>query len=295
MSELILGTAQFGAGYGITNTVGHISDSEMADILDVALHAGIDLFDTAPDYGEAQERLGGFGGPGVRRRFVSKFALPSTGNVEAGSRELFAPSLSALRVDELYGLLFHRVSDLRDSRASQAWESLRRARDAGNVARIGASIYDAADLEIVAERFPDLNLIQVPGNIIDTRLLDHPILRSLHDQGVEVHVRSAYLQGLLLSPPEKLPAHFDELRPIVVRLHEAAAEQGTSVMSVVLGFLKNNSTVDAVLVGATTRSELSDTVTAWQSVPGEAAALELPEVSPDLLDPRLWPAKPVGK
>ena len=295
MTELILGTAQFGAGYGITNTVGRIADPEMGEILDVARRAGIDLFDTAPDYGDAQERLGGYAEANVPRRFVSKFGLPTATATEAGSADLFESTLSELRVPELYGLLFHRVADLRDSRATGAWEALRRAREAGTVARIGASIYDAADLEIVAERFPDLNLIQVPGSILDRRLLDHTTLRSLHDRGVEVHVRSAYLQGLLLAPPDELPDHFDDLRPIIARLRAAASEREIPVMGAALGFLKNNSIVDAVLVGATNADELSSTVAAWQSVPTEVMAFELPEIRAELLDPRLWPPRQVGK
>jgi aryl-alcohol dehydrogenase-like predicted oxidoreductase len=183
------------------------------------------------------------------------------------------------------------VDDLRDPRADDAWGALRVARDAGVVARIGASIYDEADLAIVVERFPDLNLIQVPANILDRRLLDHPTLRSLHDDGVEVHVRSAYLQGLLLAPPEDLPAHFGELRPIIAQIRDAAAQQSTSVMAFALAFLKNSPVVDAVLVGATSATELADTIAAWQSVHGEHAPFRAPAIRTELIDPRLWPPR----
>jgi aryl-alcohol dehydrogenase-like predicted oxidoreductase len=291
VTELIVGTAQFGAGYGITNTVGRITDRDMGDILGVAQSAGLDLFDTAPDYGDAQERLGTFFDAAAGRRFVSKFRLPADGDELADGAQLFAQTLSALRVRELYGLLFHRVDDLRDPRADAAWAALRVARDAGVVARIGASVYDAADLATVVERFPDLNLIQIPGNILDRRLLDHPTLHSLHDHGVEVHVRSAYLQGLLLAHPDDLPAHFGELRPVIGRLREAANEQSTSVMVVALGYLKNSPVVDAVLVGATNATELAGTIDAWQSVPDERAPFEVPAIRAELLDPRLWPPR----
>jgi aryl-alcohol dehydrogenase-like predicted oxidoreductase len=289
-----LGTAQFGAGYGITNNVGRIDDAAMATILDAAHAAGIDLFDTAPDYGDAQERLGSLARRGVRRRFISKFGLSAGGEIP-NDEALFARTLAALRVPELYGLLFHRVADLRDPRASDAWELLRATREAGVVSRIGASIYDVADLELVARRFPDLDLIQIPANILDRRLLDHPILRVLHDRGVEVHVRSVYLQGLLLAAPEDLPNHFRELLPIIERLRAVAEQQHTSVASVALGFLRNNPIVDALLVGATSADELSSTIAAWQSIPDDSTPFEVPELRDDLLDPRQWPPKQVEK
>jgi aryl-alcohol dehydrogenase-like predicted oxidoreductase len=291
MTELILGTAQFGAGYGITNTVGRIADDDMAAILAEARTAGIDLFDTAPDYGDAQRRLGELADANTPRRFVSKFGLPEGGAPTLRGDTLFASSLSDLRVSSLYGLLFHRVADLRDDRASAAWDSLRSARESGTVARIGASIYDADDLAIAVERFPDLNLIQIPANIVDRRLLDHPTLRSLHDRGVEVHVRSAYLQGLLLTSPDGLPPHFNRLRPIVAQLRAVAAERGSSVMAAALGFLRDHPVVDAVLVGALNAGELSATVAAWREVAADATSIELPSAPADLLDPRDWPPR----
>lgn len=290
MTELILGTAQFGAGYGITNQVGRIDNDAMGAILAIAQEAGITLFDTAPGYGDAQQRLGSLNTSGVHRQFVSKFGLPTMHELASGGTELFGTTLVDLRVSELYGLLFHRVSDIRDPRASDAWEQMRSARGSGVIARIGASIYDAEDLEIVAERFPDLDLIQVPGNILDRRLLDHPLLKSLHDSGVEVHVRSAYLQGLLLALPEDIPDYFDELRPFVGRLREWARKQQTSAMGLALAFLKNNPIVDSVLVGATTPEELSSTVAAWRSASDEVV-FEIPELRTELLDPRLWPPR----
>ena len=291
MTKLILGTAQFGAGYGITNQVGRIDNDAMGAILAVAQEAGITLFDTAPGYGDAQKRLGSLNTSEVRRQFVSNFGLPTMHELAAGDTELFGSTLTDLRVSELYGLLFHRVSDLRDPRASDAWEQMRSARKSGVVARIGASIYDAEDLEIVAERFPDLDLIQVPGSILDRRLLDHPLLKDLHDNGVEVHVRSAYLQGLLLALPEVIPDYFDGLRPFVARLRQLADERQTSAMGLALAFLKNNPNIDAVLVGATTAAELSSTVAAWRSASDEVFSFEIPELRTELLDPRLWPPR----
>ena len=50
--RLILGTAQWGSRYGVSNTQGMTSEREIAKILDKAFASGISLLDTAPDYGE---------------------------------------------------------------------------------------------------------------------------------------------------------------------------------------------------------------------------------------------------
>ena len=287
MTNLILGTAQFGAGYGITNAVGRLRDETVRDILEVAAVSGIDLFDTAPDYGDAQSRLGALR-DSTAARFVSKFGLPSDA---VTASNLFGESLSALAVSSLYGLLFHRPLDLRDERASDAWSLLRAARAEARVTRIGASIYDVDDLEVVVDRFPDLDLLQLPGNIVDRRLLDHPVLRELHDRGVEVHVRSAYLQGLLLTTPDAVPEPLAGLKPAIAGLAAASSASGVSVLELALGFLKNHENVDAVLVGALSAAELQDTVAAWNRIAASDFAVELPAVDDELLDPRRWPAR----
>ena len=62
MPSLRLGTAQWGLDYGITNSSGRISDSDLVGIVRLATDYGIRLVDTAPAYGDAERRLGEVGG-----------------------------------------------------------------------------------------------------------------------------------------------------------------------------------------------------------------------------------------
>lgn len=285
MSDLILGTAQFGAAYGITNAAGRLDDDEVRAVLDVAAGAGIDLLDTSPGYGDAQERLGRLAASSAR--YVSKFALPDE-PAAPDAEGLYERTLRELDRPALEGMIFHRVRDLRDPRADAAWAILRAARAAGRITRIGASVYDAEDLAVAAERFPDLNLLQVPGNVVDRRLLDHPLLAELRDRGVVVHVRSAYLQGLLLAEPAALPSHLGELGPIVASLRADAARQKVPVIVLALAFLRHHPVVDAVLVGAASAAELRGTVEAWRAAESATVDLAAPVLRDELLDPRAW-------
>ncbi len=286
MTELILGTAQFGAAYGITNAAGRLDDDDVRSVLEVAAISGIDLFDTSPGYGDAQSRLGVLNFASSAR-YISKFALPE-GAASPQRAGLYERTMFELRRPSLEGMLFHRVEDLRDPRADEAWSLLRAARAEGRLTRIGASIYDADDLEVVIERFPDLDLLQVPGNLVDRRLLDHPMLPRLREGGVVVHARSAYLQGLLLTEPEAIPAHLAGLKPTVGALRAAAADQRVPVIVLVLAFLRHHPMVDAVLVGATSPSELGATVDAWAEAEAVAVDLAVPELPDALVDPRAW-------
>lgn len=281
MTELVLGTAQFGSAYGATNAVGRLTDRQVAAVLDVARRGGITTFDTAADYGDSQARLGSLAPAGAG--FVTKFSL---GDGAPDAHALYRASMAVLGVDALAGVMFHRLSDLDDERAAAAVQLLRDGRDRGEIARAGASIYDADDLGRALAVFPDLDLVQVPGSIVDQRLLDDPRLAAIRERGGQVHVRSAFLQGLLLADPDTLPPYFDELRPAVLELRDRA---GTP-LGAALRFLRDHDGVDGVVVGATTPDELQAIVIEWEGAEPSSTPLRT-AVPAGILDPRGWPAR----
>lgn len=284
MTRLILGTAQFGDAYGVTNRRGRIDDEGVAAVLEVARAAGIDTFDTAADYGDSQQRLGALRREGDR--FITKFALPDDGALP-DQEQIYRRSMRMLGVDRLEGVMFHRVADLRDERCAAVVELLRDARMSGEVGRIGVSIYDVDDLRVAQASFPDLDLLQYPGSILDGRLLEEPELRELQDSGVELHVRSAFLQGLLLTPPSAMPPGLEELAPRVDELGRIAVASQETVLGIALRYLRDHPRVDGVVVGALAPAELAAITLEWGGA-GISAAPMGSGLAPRLLDPRLW-------
>lgn len=287
MSELVLGTVQFGLNYGITNESGEVSDRTMKQMLQLANNYGIELFDTAADYGNSQERLGSFSADDSKRRYVTKFSLPTSGE-RPTVENIYLDSMNQLNVETLHGVLFHKLDDFRDPRCSEAIEILRNGRESRAIQRVGVSIYKLSDLELALSLFPDLDILQIPANILDYSLLESAQVQSLKKYGVEVHVRSVFLQGLLLSNPNTLPLYFSELKPILTLLADIARENQKSVLELLLGKMRGHSSIDAILVGATTAEELEEIGSAWLSSTN-IPDFELPPVRAELLDPRKWP------
>lgn len=287
MSQLVLGTVQFGLDYGITNTSGEISDEVVAQMLRYCAENNIVLFDTAADYGNSQQRLGELALRNNSPSYVTKFSLPTDGS-QPSEENLFRNSMNLLQVAKLYGVLFHKLTDLSDSRLSSTLSILRSARDAGVIAHIGVSIYNLQDLKLVLKVFPDLDLLQLPANILNLELLESEELLHLKARGVEVHVRSVFLQGILLADPEKLSGFFNPIRPALVELNSVAAASGRSVIEVVLAKIRHHSSVDGVIVGATNLQELKEINQNWNAT-GDFFDFELPKVPLEILDPRVWP------
>ena len=64
--RIALGTAQFGMDYGIANTKGQVTRSEVKEIIQLAESRGIDTIDTAIVYGESEACLGDAGVQGFK-------------------------------------------------------------------------------------------------------------------------------------------------------------------------------------------------------------------------------------
>lgn len=287
MTKLVLGTVQFGLDYGITNTAGQLSDDQVAEMIKFATNSGIEIFDTAADYGDSQKRMGVLAPPGNKPNFVTKFSLAPDG-AEPTHENIYLNSMDLLKVEDLYGVLFHKLKDLADPRFAQALNILRSGRENGLISRIGVSIYNLEDLKLALEVFPDLDLLQLPANILDLNLLDSEEVVQLKSRGVEVHVRSVFLQGLLLTNPMKLSDYFEPLKPALFQLNTVAADKNMSVLELVLAKIRLQNSVDAVIVGATSLLELEQITRAWNSE-SDFEDFDLVHVPQDLLDPRAWP------
>lgn len=293
LRKLGLGTVQFGLAYGVTNARGQVSAAEAQAILDAAFTAGIDLLDTAAAYGDSEAVLGRVLGPRSGLRIVSK--LPSLTADRIGAAEIeqccatVLRSLTLLRRESIYGLLLHRPDDLRKPGAERLVAMLQDLKHAGKVAKVGISAYDRAQIDQTLERFtPDL--VQIPVNLLDQRLLQDGTLDRLKGRNVEVHARSAFLQGALLAEPASLPSHF---APHLERLRAvgAAAERaGLSRLALCLRFVLMQSAIDRVIVGVTTLGELRQILAAAaDSAPLPAGLAALAVDDPRLVNPALWP------
>jgi aryl-alcohol dehydrogenase-like predicted oxidoreductase len=284
-ARLVLGTAQFGLDYGIVNTTGKVSPTEIGAILSLARRSGFVCLDTAAAYGDAESVLGRFDISDLR--VVTKLSLPrdiapeQIGDVVmAGARR----SLGALRCQQLEGLLLHSADELAGPRAPAVHSALVRVREAGLARRIGVSVYSCRDIAPIISHYP-VDLVQLPLSVLDQKA--SAWLPRLIDSGVAVHVRSVFLQGLLLQPPDNLPPQMAALAAGVSAFHKRAITSGLSPLEAALAFVRDLAGIEGVVVGVASLNELQEIVKAFvQPVCFDAIGLDmshLPET-----DPRTW-------
>lgn len=286
--RLALGTVQFGLPYGVANKSGQVNYDEAAAILKHAWAAGIGTMDTAIAYGQSEQRLGEIGVD--KWHVVTKLPeMPETcTKVSDWVRQSVGNSLERLKINRLHGLLLHRSQQLLTSRGEEIYTALLELKEQGYTEKIGVSIYNPEELDDLNPYFK-LDIVQAPFNILDRRLKTSGWLNRMHKAGIEVHVRSVFLQGLLLMEATQRPEKFDRWKSLWNCWDSWLEEQDLTPVQACLGFALAQPGVDRVIVGVDNLGQLQEILSAAEtSVPLPPTGLMTEDL--DLIIPSRWNA-----
>lgn len=286
-NKLVLGTVQFGLNYGVANKVGQVQPDSVLSILEIARSNNVDILDTAIAYGTSEEVLGKAGTDGFR--VVTKLpSLPADqSNIGRWVRDQVKASLKRLGQEKLYGLLLHRPQDLFGLSGTQLIQALADLKNDGVVQKIGVSIYSPDELEVVFNKI-QIDLVQAPLNVIDRRLQSSGWLDRLKDDGVEVHTRSAFLQGLLLMERSKIPQKFSRWSKLWDEWHEMLKVQGVSPLAMSLAYPLSLAQVDKVVVGVDSAAQLLEILQAAENAKEGPDTSFIRSTDLDLINPSNW-------
>jgi aryl-alcohol dehydrogenase-like predicted oxidoreductase len=266
VNRLALGAAQFGLHYGIANKVGQVTLPEVSAMLKLALSEGVDTIDTAIAYGESESFLGDVGVKDFK--LITKLpAVPDDcADVSFWIQQQVRASLNRLRVPSVYGLLLHRSDQLIGSNGPVIFDTLKVLKDRKEVQKIGISIYSPMELEALIPRY-SFDLIQAPFNLVDRRLLSTGWMQRLKQDGVEIHTRSVFLQGLLLMAKENRPPKFSSWQYLWDSWHRWLEDQGESEVDTCLAYPLSFPEIDRVVVGTESVSQLTHILRASMHYP----------------------------
>ena len=288
MSKIALGTVQFGIDYGVNSVGGQVTPEEVKKILSYAHSKNIDLLDTAPAYGNSEKILG--------RMDISSFKVVTKtrhfDSLEIKNNDVklldndFHHSVKDLIQDSVYGVLIHNADDLLKPGAEKLFDQLQELKQAEKIVKIGVSVYDRSQLQPILDNF-DIDLVQLPFNILDRRMIDSGMLATLQSKGIEVHVRSIFLQGLLLMSEKNRPDKFKRWSVLWRIWHEWLNDNKITALEATTRYAVSIPEISKVLVGVDTVDQLKEIVVASSGV--------LPDIPPemltndvDLLNPSNW-------
>jgi aryl-alcohol dehydrogenase-like predicted oxidoreductase len=282
-SRLAIGTVQFGLDYGIANQTGRVQLDVARNILQLATEHLIDTLDTAIAYGESENTLGQIGL--TNWKVVTKLSAFPDGCVDiAGWVEAqIEGSLKRLGINQLHGVLLHRPEQLLGETGSQLFGALHSLKTQGFTEKIGVSVYAPEELDGLM-RAMEFDLVQAPLNILDRRLIESGWASRLKTDGIEVHVRSAFLQGLLLMSADHRPAKFARWQSLWTVWERWLGETGLTPLQACSAYVLGVDDVDRVIVGVDSVKQLNEILDASRSalpdIPNWAQAIDSTLINP---------------
>jgi aryl-alcohol dehydrogenase-like predicted oxidoreductase len=298
ISEITLGTAQFGTKYGISNKTGRISDFESENILNNAVKYGISTFDTAPSYGNSQQFLGNyFHKTTFPRTVITKIPKIHTKSNTSKFKDIFDEVKTILKNskkslnNEIHICLLHDPMDIH-SNDGYVVDSLIRLKKDGIIKMIGVSTYTPQDVNDFLN-ISQFDTIEIPVNIFDTRLIKNGLIQKLNEFKKTIFARSIFLQGLFFIPINELPKNLESAKPELEKLQKLSDQFHLSIPDIAFGFVHQIDEISSIILGVENSSQLNYNLQQLKSKPLSDELLQLlhnnfSNVSEKLINPTYW-------
>lgn len=256
--EIILGTAQFGLDYGISNKKGKIVKQETIDILESASLLGIKTLDTSQLYGDAEKLIGEINPISSKfkvntkiqfdiKEFNSEYPLQSM-DIKLNK------SLNNIRNSNLNALMVHNGENfVGESKGLIEWAKNNKKK--GRFKYFGISIYH--DKLLTENIIKHLDFIQIPFSIINQEAEKNGIVKICKKYNVDIHVRSIFSQGLIFIDNSFLPKWIDNNdKKIFQHVQRLLRLESYSIIQFCCSFIRRKEWIKSVTIGVTSVSEL---------------------------------------
>lgn len=303
--RMVLGTAQFGLNYGITNISGRPSEKQVGELVRTAIVNGVQYIDTARAYGESEQVLGKAlaGGWDSRATVVTKLSplddCPSDASADVVrayvERSVFQ-SCRTLHKPCLDVLMLHRAEQL-SACGGSVWDALCNLKHRKVIGRLGVSVQFPEEA-LLALDFELVEFIQLPFNLLDYRWgsVIAKISQIRQHRRLVIHSRSALLQGLLTSAQMDLwlRARCSNAQEVIDWLSSKAAEYTRGdLVELSLRYVLSQNWIDGVVIGVETTDQLVENLRktgleAWTDNCLDSIIADRPLVPLVTLNPATW-------
>lgn len=259
VDKLVLGTVQLGLDYGINNPNGKPSLAEAFSILNNAYDNGIKILDTAEAYGNSQEIIGKFQKAFPQKKFNIITKLAANNTLKDGELiNHISKSCLILATNTLYGYMFHNYQSFNEN--LNLYAEILQAKKQGLIQNIGISLYNNNEILDIIENYKDFDFIQIPFNLLDNQSKRKPFLDKARKSGIQVHIRSVFLQGLFFKNVNQLPEKLSPLAPYLKELDAIMLKNRLSTEELALQYVLKKKYIDYVLIGVENTEQLIENI-----------------------------------
>jgi len=283
MQKLVLGTANFGDNYGISNKL-RLSIQEVDEILNWA-SGKIEELDTSEDYKGSHKAIS---------KHANNFKITTKINLnQLGSIKDLAPKVinicKEIGIEKIERVLL-RPHATDPNFTLDAIKKLEKLRLIGSIASLGLTIYETKEMDYFMGVVDFPITFQVPLNLLNRSFQEQITSNPIRYQGFNFYVRSVFLQGLLLMNPEEIPLHLTEASESIRCLNDKLTKLGLSTLEATFALIRKQNWATGILVGVTSLDELKTNLHAFKEKReiDWGFLQDLPYPPARILDPRRW-------
>lgn len=283
ISKLILGTVQLGLHYGINNASGLMPYAEANEILNLAYANGIEIIDTAADYGDSEKRIGQFSKINHSAfSIISKFS-----KINKSWKASLSQSLENLNVEKIDTIMFHSYESYAINKGI-IHEILNVKGSLFN--KLGVSVYTNEELAALKGDIY-VDVIQCPFNLLDNHSIRSQYLIDLKEEKKTIHTRSVFLQGLFFMDIKNIPIKLKSLIPLLKNIHTISNDNHISIGHLALQYALSKNYIEGVLIGVDSIDQLKKNIFWANNLLDSKIFQEIDKILIDnttLLNPSKW-------
>ena len=284
--KIALGTANFGQKYGLAGKIIK-SDKKIKKIIQFANNSKIKLIDTSNNYGSSETLLGNNNLKNFK--IITKLKISNdekkSNNLENIVFNKVEESLLKLNIKKLYAILLHESNDLKSNKRHKLIKVLKKLKKRNLVSKIGISIYNPKELNFIWP-FWKPDIVQCPFNILDRRIYESGWLKKLKKNKTEIHVRSIFLQGLLLQNEKSMPRKFKKWKNIFKKWNNYCKKENISKIQGCINFIKSFKKISFVIIGFEDIKQVKNIISYFKNDKKSYTTIACNDIK--LIDPRLW-------
>lgn len=285
MSNIILGTVQFGLDYGINNALGKTPISEVHRILNYVYSKGIKTLDTASGYGDSEEIIGDYlvSNPDKKFEIITK-----VNSSKISLEKQLHESLQKLKVDKVAVLMLHSYELYEKFKSKLPLFCQKNKGKFFN--ELGVSVYTNEEVGVISSD-PVIDRIQTPFNLLDNEQKRGERYADIKSKGKIIDTRSVFLQGLFFKDTNELPPYLEPLREPLEKLKKIAESNSLRMDELAIGYASSMDFIDNILIGVDSLDQLKDNLNVLSNLISMETieAINMISIQNDnLLNPSLW-------
>ena len=253
--KLSIGTAQFGFKYGICNKGGIVNNKEVKKIIQFCKLKKINSIDTAQGYGKSHKVLGSLNLKNFQvTTKISNIKKKINKELENCISLEIDKILKELNTKKVHALLIHDVSQLKGKFGKIFYNILQNMKKKKKFIKLGVSVYKKKDLEFIIKNY-NIDIVNLPISVANQEFCKKNYLLKIKKKNIEIHARSIFLQGLLLSSHNHLPIKFKNNK-FFLQWFDWLQMNNYNSLDASLGFVKNIKYIDKIVIGVDNLDQL---------------------------------------